>query len=117
MNKKRFVMVAIILVVVAAIAFAVPMQMGARGAAVQSRPMQGMAAQARPAQMGAANQMAVQQRQMLQDCILEDGEIPEEMQALIDARRAEAAARQTANRANQTGNQMRQGARGQGGRW
>lgn len=104
MNKKRILMVAILLVVVAAIAFAAPMQRGGRGSAVQ----------ARPAQMA---QQAVQQRQMLQDCILEDGEIPEELKALVEERRAEAAARQTANRADQLGGQMRRGGRSKGGRW
>jgi len=54
---------------------------------------------------------------MLQDCILEDGEIPEELKALVEERRAEAAARQTANRADQLGGQMRQGGRSKGGRW
>lgn len=103
-------MVALLLVVVATIAFASPMQ---RGSAVQGRPVQ-MAQQAHPAQMG---RQAVQQRQMLQNCVLEDGEIPAEMQAFVDARRAEAAARQTANRANQIGGQMRQGGRSKGGRW
>ncbi|NLE16135.1 MAG: hypothetical protein GX626_09735 [Spirochaetales bacterium] len=114
MNKKRILMVALLLVVVAAIAFAAPMQRGGRGSAVQARSAQ-MAVQARPAQMA---QQAVQQRQMLQDCILEDGEIPEELKALVEERRAEAAARQTANRANPVGGgQMRQGGRSKGGRW
>jgi hypothetical protein len=113
MNKKRILMVSILLVLVAAIAFAAPMQRGGRGSAVQARPAQ-MAVQARPAQMA---QQAVQQRQMLQDCILEDGEIPEELKALVEERRAEAAARQTANRTDQLGGQMRQGGRSKGGRW
>lgn len=107
-------MVSILLVVVAAIAFAAPMQRGGRGTAVQARRPAQMAVQARPAQMA---QQAVQQRQMLQDCILEDGEIPEELKALVEERRAEAAARQTANRTDQLGGQMRQGGRSKGGRW
>ncbi len=104
MNKKRILMVLLLLVVVAAITFAAPMQRSTRASAVQ----------ARPAQMA---QQAVQQRQMLQDCVLEDGEIPEELKALVEERRAEAQARQTANRADQVGGQMRQGARGKSGRW
>ena len=77
MNKKRILMVLLLLVVVAAITFAAPMQRSTRASAVQARPVQ-MA------------QQAVQQRQMLQDCVLEDGEIPEELKALVEERRAEA---------------------------
>ncbi len=108
MNKKRILMVAILLVVVAAIAFAAPMQRGGRGSAVQARPAQ-MAVQARPAQQN------MQQQRIHQEEVY--AKAPAEMKSFIDAKRAEAEARQTANRADQFGGQMRQGGRSKGGRW
>ena len=115
-------MVALLLVVFAAIAFAAPMQRGARGSAVQALPAQ-VAVQARPMQ-GRSAQMAqparpaqqnMQQQRIHQEEVYANA--PAELKAFIDAQRAEAAARQTANRADQIGGQMRQGGRSKGGRW
>ncbi len=100
MNKKRIVIVAVVLIVSIAALSAAPWQGRAAATPAQGRmaaaPMQGRMMQAQ----------AVQQRQMLQDCILEDGtlaEVPEELQKLIEERRAEAEARQTANQADRVG--------------
>jgi hypothetical protein len=100
MNKKRIIIVAVVLIVGIAALSAAPWQ--GRAAAT---PMQGRAVAA-PVQGRMVQSQAVQQRQMLQDCILEDGtlaEVPEELQELIAQRRAEAEQRQALNQANRGG--------------
>ena len=118
MNKKRIVIVAVVLIVSIAALSAAPWQGRAAATPAQGRmaatpmqgrmaatPMQGRMAAA-PAQGRMMQAQAVQQRQMLQDCILEDGtlaEVPAELQELVAARRAEAEARQAANQADRVG--------------
>jgi hypothetical protein len=124
MNKKRIVIVAVVLIVSIAALSAAPRQGRAAAAPAQGRmaaapvqgrmaaaPVQGrMAAAPVQGRMAAApmmqNAQAVQQKQMVQARVLQDemlASVPAELQELIAARRVEAEKRQAENQADRVG--------------
>ncbi|WP_320120808.1 hypothetical protein [uncultured Sphaerochaeta sp.] len=112
-NNKRIGMVAILLIVGIVALSAAPAF--AQGRAVA--PVQGRAVATAPRSSVQQNQ-AVQQRVMMMDCTAEDcifDELPAELQAQIEERRAEAELRQAAGGQYQGGGRGQRGGSPQGG--
>lgn len=112
-NNKRIGMVAILLIVGIVALSAAPAF--AQGRAVA--PVQGRAVAEAPRSSVQQNQ-AVQQRVMMMDCTAEDcifDELPAELQAQIEERRAEAELRQAAGGQYQGGGRGQKGNSPQGG--
>ena len=110
-NNKRIAMVAILLIIAVVAVSAAPL-MRNRQATVQQPVAQARqaAVQTRQGAMTSSSTQAVQQRQMLQEQALRDevlAQVPEELKALIEARRAEAAERQEAQRSEAVGQGFR----------